>query len=325
MQDGQRRIALVLGATGGIGGAVSEALIARGWQVRALVRDPARAARHWRDRGAAPQWIGGDALQRAAVVEAAAGADALVHAVNPPGYRGWSHLVLPMLENSIAAAEASGARVALPGTIYNFNPATEPMISEDTPQAPKGRKGMIRVALERRLEAAAQAGVRSLVLRAGDFFGPRPGSSWFAQAMVRRGRPLRFVLNPGRRGVGHSYAYLPDLAAAFAALLEREASLRPFERLQFSGHWDADGRQMIAAIARAAGRPRLPVLSFPWWLTHLAAPFSESLREMREIRPFWRHPVRLDNRRLTALLGTEPHTPLDKAVAATLAGLGCLP
>ncbi|MDJ0388366.1 hypothetical protein QMO56_09595 [Roseomonas sp. E05] len=81
---------------------------------------------------------------------------------------------------------------------------------------------------------------------------------------------------------------------------------------------------MLAAIARAAGRPCLPVLPFPWWLTRLAGPFSESLREMKEIRPFWHHPVRLDNRRLVTLLGAEPHTPLDTAVAAALAGLGCL-
>ena len=29
--------------------------------------------------------------------------------------------------------------------------------------------------------------------------------------------------------------------------------------------------------------------------------------------------------RLVALLGNEPHTPLDRAVQATLAGQGCLP
>jgi hypothetical protein len=36
-------------------------------------------------------------------------------------------------------------------------------------------------------------------------------------------------------------------------------------------------------------------------------------------------PVRLDNAKLIAFLGAEPHTPIDAAVRATLVGLRCLP
>jgi hypothetical protein len=32
----------------------------------------------------------------------------------------------------------------------------------------------------------------------------------------------------------------------------------------------------------------------------------------------------MDNARLAAVLGREPHTPLDEAVEATLIGLGCI-
>jgi len=45
---------------------------------------------------------------------------------------------------------------------------------------------------------------------------------------------------------------------------------------------------------------------------------------MREMRYLWRTPVRLDNARLIAVLGHEPHTPLDEAVFATLVGQGVL-
>jgi len=40
------------------------------------------------------------------------------------------------------------------------------------------------------------------------------------------------------------------------------------------------------------------------------------------MKPFWRHPVRLDNARLVAFLGAEPRTPLDLAVTTTLDALG---
>lgn len=79
---------------------------------------------------------------------------------------------------------------------------------------------------------------------------------------------------------------------------------------------------MIAAIARAVGDPGVRARAFPWWLLRLAAPFNETLRELMEMRPLWRESVRLDNTRLVAALGSEPHTPLDAAVAATLTGLG---
>jgi hypothetical protein len=43
------------------------------------------------------------------------------------------------------------------------------------------------------------------------------------------------------------------------------------------------------------------------------------------MRYLWNAPVRLDGRQLAAVLGEEPHTPLEQAVEATLAGMGCIP
>lgn len=315
----RRNTALVLGATGGIGGGIAAALLRHGWQVRGMARNIATA----RSQGIAGiDWIEGDAMQRADVVRAADGVSVIVHAVNPPNYMNWEQLVLPMIDNTIAAARAAGgARVVLPGTVYNFDPATTPVIGADSLQRPKSRKGAIRAAMETRLEQAAPE-VPTLILRAGDFFGPGARASWFAQAMVSAGRPLRRIVNPARGG-GHSWAYLPDLAETFARLLEAPERLRPFEVLQFEGLCDDDGTRMVEALRRASGR-RLRVYGFPWWLMRLAAPFGGFPREAAEIAQYWRHPMRLDNARLVALLGGEPRTPLDTAVGNTLAALGCL-
>jgi hypothetical protein len=66
------------------------------------------------------------------------------------------------------------------------------------------------------------------------------------------------------------------------------------------------------------------VVAFPWWLIVLAAPFVTTFREMLEVRYLWRIPLRMDNAHYEAVIGTEPHTPLDQAVETTLMGLGCL-
>ena len=139
------------------------------------------------------------------------------------------------------------------------------------------------------------------------------------------GKPIRAVTYPGELAVGHTWAFLPDLAETIAQLADIEASLADFEVFHFGGHWLEPGVEMVAAIRRAAGNDRLPIRAVPWLLLSLGAPFSPFLRELLEMRYLWRTPLRLDNRKLLATLGHEPHTPLDEAVVATLASFGCLP
>jgi nucleoside-diphosphate-sugar epimerase len=312
---------LVLGATGGIGGEVARQLRDAGWQVRALRRGATEGKRD------GITWLAGDAMDAQAVRRAAAGCAVIVHAVNPPGYRGWAQRVLPMLDHSIAAARAEGATLVLPGTVYNYGPDAFPLLAEDAPQHPVTRKGAIRVEMERRLEAASREGARVLIVRAGDFFGPRAGNNWFSQGLVKPGRPLRAVSAPGRPGVGHQWSYLPDVARTMVELLARRDRLPAFARFHMAGHWDADGTRMREAIRRVAARrlgTAVRVSAFPWWLLTLASPFVTTFRELREMRYLWRTPVAMDNARLVAFLGHEPHTPLDAAVEAALEGMGCL-
>jgi nucleoside-diphosphate-sugar epimerase len=315
------KTALVLGATGGIGGEMARRLAGAGWAVRALHRDPQRVAS---GDASAFTWFAGDAMRADDVAMAARSAALIVHAVNPPGYRNWRGLVLPMLDNTIAAARAEGARIVLPGTVYNYGADAFPLIAEDTPQRPATRKGAIRVEMERRLRAVADEGVKSLVVRAGDFFGPRAANNWFSQGLVTPGRPVASVMSPGAPGVGHQWAYLPDVAETMMRLIERERELPGFATFHMDGHWDPDGTAMVSAIRRAVDRPDLAVRSFPWWLIRVAAPVVPLFRELAEMRYLWRQPVRLDNRRLVKLLGGEPHTPLDEAVRKTLQGMGCI-
>jgi nucleoside-diphosphate-sugar epimerase len=318
--------ALVLGATGGIGGEVARQLRDAGWDVRALNRGMSQAVEYFEHRDGIT-WIGGDALDRASVSSAARGVSVIVHAVNPPAYRNWPKVVLPMLDNTIAAAASAGAMVVLPGTVYNFGPDAFPLLTEDSPQYPLTRKGAIRVEMERRLRAYAGRGGRALVVRAGDFFGPKAANSWFSQGLVKAGHRVANIYHPNRRGVGHQWGYLPDVARTIVELLEKRAALEAYADFHMAGHWDADGTQMVAAIRRTVARhtgtePR--VTPFPWWLLTAASPFVRLFREMREMRYLWREPLRMDNSRLLAVLGREPHTELERAVETTLQGLGCL-
>jgi nucleoside-diphosphate-sugar epimerase len=310
------RTALIIGITGSIGREVTGGLVRRGWHVRALHRDPAAAAASSTFPNSV-QWVKGDAVRSSDVIEAARGTGLIVHAANPPKYRNWRGLALPMLDNTIAAARIANACILMPATIYNFGSDAPRVLKENSPQIPTTRKGQVRVEMELMLQKASLYGVRSVVVRAGDFFGPGAGNSWLTQGMIRGDR-VRSVFYPGPPEVGHSWAYLPDLAETMVRLIECEHSMRDYEVFHFRGHWLERGVQMAEEVCRVRGISSRRIKPFPWWAIKLASPFVNVCDEMLEMRYLWQVPLELDNAKLRALIGTESHTPIEAALAATL-------
>jgi nucleoside-diphosphate-sugar epimerase len=319
-----QKTALIIGASGSFGSHAAVAMIKHGWRIRALARDPEAAARKTGDRMPI-DWIKGDAMNAADVLVASEGVSVIVHAANPPGYRNWAGLVAPMMANTIAAAAARQARIVLPGNVYNFAPNSGANIAENAPQQPVTRKGKIRVEMEEILKAATAQGVKGLVLRAGDFFGPAAPNSALGWLTIRRGGRVRSVYLPGPAEVGHAYAYMPDLGETLARLLDREADLADYEVFHFRGHYLDHNGELGLAIRRVTGQPKLPLPKFPWILPIALSPFVETFRELLEMRYLWNRPIGLSNAKLVKFLGEEPHTSLDNALRATLADMDALP
>ncbi len=315
--------ALVIGATGDFGDHMTGVLLARGWRVKALNRRPGVAAKA--KPHLAVEWVQGDAMKAADVIAAAESCAIIVNAANPPGYRNWRGLALPMLASVIEAAKVTGARIVMPGNVYNYDPKTTPVIDEASPQRPVSRKGAVRVEMEEMLEAAAaEHGVKSLTVRAGDFFGPRSDNGWLAGQMIKPGKPVRSVVYPGNRRAAHAFAYLPDLAETTMRLIERRHALADFTVFHFGGHAFAPGVGMAEALRRVGGYPKAPIRGFIWPVVVAASPVVPLFRELLEMRYLWNQSLTLDNARLVAFLGAEPHTPIDVALRATLKDLGCL-
>jgi len=224
---------------------------------------------------------------------------------------------LPMLDNTIAAARSSNARILLPATIYNFGSGAPRDLKENTPQIPTTRKGQVRVEMELKLQKASLYGVRSLVVRAGDFFGPGAGNSWLTRGMVKARGRVRAVYNPGPPQVGHSWAYLPDLAETMVRLIDCQP-MSAYEVFHFRGHWFERAGEMAESVCRALGIGNERIKPLPWWIIILASPFVNAFHEMLEMRYLWQVPLQLDNSKLRAAIGQEPHTPIDTALAATL-------
>jgi nucleoside-diphosphate-sugar epimerase len=314
MQDANQS-ALIIGVTGSIGRVVAAALLNRGWHVRAVHRDPLQASV---DLPKSIRWVKGDAMHLADVVKAARGTTLIVHAANPPKYRNWRGLALPMLDNTIAAARICDARILLPAPIYNFGPDASRVLNEQAPQNPRTRKGQVRVEMELNLRKASVSGVRSIVVRAGDFFGPGARNSWLTQGIARSLGREDPVLYPGPPSVGHSWAYLPDLAETMVRLVESERPLSAYEVFHFRGHWFERGGEIAELVCQVRGLGTERIKRFPWRAIKWGSPFVDAFHEMLEMRYLWDVPLQLDNEKLRSFLGDEPHTPTTIALAAAL-------
>lgn len=303
---------LVLGAAGRFGRLAAEAFRDAGWTVASLVRPGAAAHAA---KGTEVREL--NALDHAAVAEAARGADVVLHALNPP-LTDWPRQALPLAYSAITAAEMAGATLIFPGSLYNYGSPLPPVIDEATPMRPTSRKGQLRLAIEERMAEAADRGTRTIVLRAGDFFGGGRGA-WMDLVIAKELRQGR-VTYPGPLDVVHEWTYLPDLAAALVRLAAIRETLGRFETFGFAGH-AVTGREFIGAIAKATGR-RLEVKRMGWWLIHGLRPFLALPRELSEIAYLWQEPHRIAGDKLEAAIGKTPHTRLDVAVARALQHLG---
>lgn len=303
---------LVLGAAGRFGHAAAQAFRDAGWSVASLVR-PGASARAAKGTEA----IEANALDRDAMIAAARGADVVLHALNPP-YTDWARLALPLAYGAIAAAEATGATLLFPGNVYNYGAAMPPVLDEATPIRPTSRKGALRVTMEQRMAEASERGMRTIILRAGDFYGTGRGS-WLDLVIAKdlaRGR----VTYPGPLGLVHAWAYVPDLVAAMVRLASVRQRFGAFETFGFPGHAVTE-QELVDAIAAAAGRP-LEVKKMSWWLIRGLAPLVPISREIAEMRYLWTVPHAISGAKLAAAIGEIPTTPFRSAVAAALRELG---
>ena len=299
---------VVLGVNGHIGRAVAEAFVAGGWDVTGMARA---------EKSPVPgvRFVKGDSDSVADMRAAIGDAEIVFSGLNLPYHTWFNGRLEAQLGRVLEAMGTSGKTLLFPASIYNFA-ATDRVVTPDLPQHPAKPRGEIRVRIEQMIEAAANRGdIQAIIVRAGDFYGPGATGDWFDQVMMTGAKKAR-VQTVGTSGVAHAWAYLPDLAAAFASLAALRGSLGGFERFHFAGNF-VTPEEMGAAIAKAAPVP-VKVGRFPWMLLQVVGLVDPLMREIGKMHYLWRNPMRLEDERLDALLGGDFGTPFEEAIAATV-------
>lgn len=280
-------IVLILGATGRFGRACSSAFTQAGWEVRHFDRKSDQ------------------------LMQASKGVQVIVNGWNP-AYPDWAAQVPDLHGQVIAAARAAGATVIVPGNVYVFGEHTPEPWSENTPHRAKNPLGQIRIEME---TAYRQSGVRTILLRAGDFLDTRASGNWFDLIMIKDLAKGRFTY-PGNPDLPHAWAYLPDLARAVVALAEKRADLPVYADVPYAGY-TMTGRELLAAVTRVSTQ-QAQLKSMAWLPLQLARPFWATGRCLLEMRYLWNTAHRLDGALFETLLPGFRQTPLDRAIASAL-------
>jgi nucleoside-diphosphate-sugar epimerase len=307
---------LVLGANGRLGQAATETFAAAGWRVLAQ----ARRAPNKLPPGAVH--VGTSLVDTTGLARQASHASVVLHAVNPP-YTQWATQAMPLLRAGMDVAQQLGALFMLPGNVYNFGHNMPALLTESTAQLPNTRKGRIRCEMELAMAARAENGLRSVVIRAGDFYGGGPGS-WMDLVILKSIVNARLTY-PGPLDAAHAWAYLPDLAKGFVAVAgSAPSSAKPgCEQLHFAGH-TLSGAQLVAAVTQEAkslgwvGEAGLKVGGLPWPLLRVGGLMWPQWRELAEMAYLWQVPHALDGTAMAARIGPLQNTPLEVAIRAAL-------
>ena len=221
-----------------------------------------------------------------------------------------------MARAMLGAAVATGTDYVIMGNLYGYGPVTGPM-RPDLPLAATGPNGRIRVGMWNDALAAQAAGhIRTMEVRASDFFGPESGAqAHLGDRVIPRllaGKPVRVF---GSLDAPHSWTFTPDVSRTIAVLGSDD---RAWGRAwHVPTNPPLTQREAIASIARAAGVdvPKMTVLSRGVLRTVAVA--VRVVRALGEVLHQFEGPWVIDASETTATFGIEP-TPWEDCVRTTL-------
>lgn len=315
--------ALVTGATGFIGSHLVEALLAKGWEVRALAR--ATSDRRWL-QGRSVVWVEGDLGDGSGLAEAVRGVDLAVHAAGltkarsgreyfAVNARGTERLVRACLE-----ASPRPRRLLYVSSLAAVGPSdgAGPVAEEDPPR-PLTAYGESKLQGE---AAALQAAgpLEVVIVRPPAIYGPRDRDilqffRWASRGIV----PL--VGAPNRR---LAICHVDDLVRALVLAADRPAGGGRVYHVagEADPTWAEIGRAVARAVGGRARLVRVPVALF--WVLAAASEAASALRgraalltrdKVRAALATWT----VDSSRAKRELGYAPAVPLAEGMRTTAA------
>ena len=290
---------VVLGASGALGCAVVHHLVeAEGLPVRAVARDANKAA-EMLPEGA--EIAACDVVtDREGLSAACRGAGVIYNCVYVTGQ------LREVTNNVLAAAKQAGARLVQPSNGLVYGPLRQVPATEDHPQAPTSRRGMLRKEIEMTMLWAHERGEVPVVLpRLPTFYGAHVLGT-FISAIFEAAYKDKRAFWLGRLDVPHDFIYLPDAAAACVLLALNDKAYGQAWHVPGSG--PLTGQEFIQRVFAAFGKP--PKVGVrPGGLFRLFGLFSSQVAEIGEVMYQFERPFILDGAKFAAAYPDFTYTP----------------
>jgi nucleoside-diphosphate-sugar epimerase len=304
------RLHVVLGASGGLGSAVVQALVGQDKRVRAVFRTSSKGINF----GNQVEVVRADIADPYQVGTICEGASVIYHCTNAP-YTEWINALPPMMAGVIAGAETSGATVVYGDNLYMYGQVAE-LIIPDLSNKATGQKGIVRAKLATDLMKAHHSGrIRATIGRASDCFGPRVLNSSMGEVVFKalvEGQTINLI---GKLNVPHTYTFVEDFARGLLTLGERKEALGEIWHIP-SAETLTTQQFLNLIFAEAKQAVKLRVAS-PLMLGLLGR-VSPILNELKEISYEFEQPFIVDHSKYEQMFGSNT-TPHPEAIQKTLA------
>lgn len=303
------RKALVLGASGAMGYAITKELCNRGIDVVAFARNKEKLENLFQGEEHI-QTVAGDVFVKEDIIDAAKGVDVIFHAVNIP-YSDWEKKQHKLLRNILEVAKESDSKLGIVDNIYAYGRQNQRLVKEDAEKNPHTKKGKIRLQLE---AMAKQSSVKMFIAHFPDFYGPNAESTLVHHTLhgVLANKVSSFV---GDKRIAREYIFTPDGAKAMVELALCEEAYG--QQWNIPGCGVITGEEMMQYIRELTGYTK-QVMTVKRGIIKLMGLFDKQMKEYVEMLYLTEKPVVLSGEKYEMLIGKVPKTSYREGLEETI-------
>jgi len=259
--------------------------------------------------------VGSNALRNVRAIQADAtnaselsricrGADAIFMCAMATYHR-WPTDFFPIIDGTVGAAEAVGAKLVVLGNLYGYGENAESPLRSDLSLDPTSKKGTARTIMWQR---AVRANVPAIEIRSSDYLGHGAISyfSLVALPSIIEGKPTAFI---GDLDATHAWTFTKDVASTLVAAAH------------YKDEWDrafhvpsqyASPRELIQKTAVMLGQEVPAIRSYS-----VAEMEALGMHELIEMSYLFESPLLVDASDTEALLGVKASS-LEEMITDTL-------